>query len=163
MACLLPASGMVVFLRPSAVSSGMPELIAFLNGTIVRDIFSIKTLIVKFLSCALAVGGGMPAGMPDYNGIIPWFAVMGTYHSSPETSTLQVVGSLGLGTLQGQAGGMGGEGWRGFGWPALAEFQPRLPMSCKVANDSCHVSGDKWYVPITANHGIMALHLANIR
>ena len=52
----------VVFLRPSAAGSGMPELIGFLNGTFLRHIFNVKTYLVKFLSCALAVGGGMPVG-----------------------------------------------------------------------------------------------------
>jgi chloride channel 7 len=40
----------------------MPELIAFLNGTLVRHIFNIKTLAAKFMSCVLAVGCGMPVG-----------------------------------------------------------------------------------------------------
>ena len=52
----------VVFLRPSAAGSGMPELIGFLNGTFMRHIFNVKTFLVKFVSCALAVGGGMPVG-----------------------------------------------------------------------------------------------------
>lgn len=49
-------------LRPSAGGSGLPEIIAFLNGTIVRHIFNVKTLAVKFLSCVLAVSSGMPVG-----------------------------------------------------------------------------------------------------
>ena len=40
----------------------MPELIGFLNGTLIRHIFNIKTFAVKFFSCALAVGSGMPVG-----------------------------------------------------------------------------------------------------
>ena len=40
----------------------MPELIGFLNGTLIRHIFNIKTFVVKFFSCALAVGSGMPVG-----------------------------------------------------------------------------------------------------
>jgi len=59
---LLISSGIVVFLRPSAAGSGMPELIGFLNGTMIRHIFNLKTYVVKFFSCALAVGAGMPVG-----------------------------------------------------------------------------------------------------
>ncbi len=40
----------------------MPELIGFLNGTLIRHIFNIKTLVVKFVSCAMSVGSGMPVG-----------------------------------------------------------------------------------------------------
>lgn len=56
-------SGLIAIFRPSAASSGMPEIIAFLNGTVVRDIFALTTLFAKFFSCALAVGAGMPAGI----------------------------------------------------------------------------------------------------
>ena len=59
---LLPSTLIVVYLRPSAAGSGLPELIGFLNGTLIRHIFNIKTLAVKFLSCAMAVGSGMPVG-----------------------------------------------------------------------------------------------------
>lgn len=59
---LLISAGIVVFLRPSAAGSGMPELIGFLNGTMIRHIFNLKTYVVKFFSCALAVGAGMPIG-----------------------------------------------------------------------------------------------------
>uniref|UniRef100_T1EH39 Chloride channel protein n=1 Tax=Helobdella robusta TaxID=6412 RepID=T1EH39_HELRO len=48
--------------RPQASSSGIPELMGFLNGTVVRHIFNVKTLIIKFLSCVLAVSSGMPVG-----------------------------------------------------------------------------------------------------
>ncbi|XP_059079772.1 chloride channel protein C-like [Tigriopus californicus] len=59
---LLLSTIMVVYIRPSAESSGMPELIGFLNGTLIRHIFNLKTLVVKFLSCAFAVASGMPVG-----------------------------------------------------------------------------------------------------
>jgi H+/Cl- antiporter ClcA len=45
-----------------AASSGIPELIGFLNGVVIRRIFSLKTLIVKFVSCVLCVSAGMPVG-----------------------------------------------------------------------------------------------------
>ena len=47
---------------PEAGGSGLPELIAYLNGTNVRRIFSLKTYVVKFISCLLAVGSGLPVG-----------------------------------------------------------------------------------------------------
>ena len=52
----------MVYLRPSAAGSGMPELIGYLNGTLVRHIFNLRTLLVKFASCACAVGCGLPVG-----------------------------------------------------------------------------------------------------
>ncbi|CAL1547936.1 unnamed protein product [Lymnaea stagnalis] len=48
------------FWRPSAGGSGMPEVTGYLNGTQIRRIFSIRTLIAKFLSCVAAIGCGMP-------------------------------------------------------------------------------------------------------
>ena len=53
---------LVVLFHPSAAGSGMPELIGFLNGTLVKGIFSLKTFVIKFFSCAFAVGSGMPVG-----------------------------------------------------------------------------------------------------
>ena len=44
------------------LTPGIPEIIGFLNGTRIKDIFKVQTLIVKFLSCAFAVGCGMPVG-----------------------------------------------------------------------------------------------------
>lgn len=55
-------ASIVVFLRPSAGGSGIPELIGFLNGTVVRHIFNIKTMVVKFFSCVCVVAAGMPVG-----------------------------------------------------------------------------------------------------
>ncbi|XP_077983366.1 chloride channel protein C-like [Glandiceps talaboti] len=59
---VLAASLPVVYLRPSASGSGIPELIGYLNGTLVRNIFNVKTLLVKVWSCICAVGSGMPVG-----------------------------------------------------------------------------------------------------
>ncbi|KAJ8303302.1 hypothetical protein KUTeg_019698 [Tegillarca granosa] len=52
----------VVFWRPVAGGSGIPEVTGFLNGTNVRHIFNIQTLVVKFFSCVAAVGCGFPVG-----------------------------------------------------------------------------------------------------
>ncbi|XP_002739329.1 chloride channel protein C-like [Saccoglossus kowalevskii] len=59
---VLLASLPVVYLRPSATGSGIPELIGYLNGTMVGKIFNVKTLVVKIWSCICAVGSGMPVG-----------------------------------------------------------------------------------------------------
>ncbi|EDV27121.1 uncharacterized protein TRIADDRAFT_54756 [Trichoplax adhaerens] len=59
---VLVSASLVVFFRPSAGGSGMPELIGFLNGSRIRKVFSFKTMIIKFLSCVCAVGSGLPIG-----------------------------------------------------------------------------------------------------
>ncbi|KAK6185139.1 hypothetical protein SNE40_007435 [Patella caerulea] len=56
------SAAIVVFWRPSAAGSGIPEVTGFLNGTNVRHIFSLQTMFVKFLSCVMAIGCGMPVG-----------------------------------------------------------------------------------------------------
>ncbi|XP_078602296.1 chloride channel protein B-like isoform X3 [Branchiostoma floridae x Branchiostoma japonicum] len=61
-ALVIVGSGMVVFLAPAAAGSGLPELIGYLNGTVVHQIFNIKTFLVKFISCACAVASGLPVG-----------------------------------------------------------------------------------------------------
>lgn len=58
----LVSSCLLVLYQPAAAGSGIPEIIGFLNGTRIKDIFKMQTLIVKFLSCAFAVGCGMPVG-----------------------------------------------------------------------------------------------------
>ncbi|GFO14219.1 chloride channel protein [Plakobranchus ocellatus] len=62
MAFAIFAAVVIVFWRPSAGGSGLPEVTGFLNGTQVKKIFSVKTLTAKFLSCVSAIGCGMPIG-----------------------------------------------------------------------------------------------------
>ena len=59
---VLLSTASVVLLSPSAAGSGTPELISFLNGTMIKQFFNIETFLVKFGSCALAVGAGLPVG-----------------------------------------------------------------------------------------------------
>ncbi len=70
----LVASSLLVMYQPAAAGSGIPEIIGFLNGTRIKDIFKMQTLIVKFLSCAFAVGCGMPVGYEvgcsDFNNLM---------------------------------------------------------------------------------------------
>jgi chloride channel 7 len=99
-ALILLSGGLVAIVAPAAAASGLPEVIAFLNGTyqvqIFRDtpscspltlrhphshprpnprpnpdtrdgtcqvkIFEMRTLLVKFVACLLAVGSGLPVG-----------------------------------------------------------------------------------------------------
>ena len=56
------AAAVVIGIQPAAASSGIPEVIAYLNGTHQRKIFNVKTLVIKFISCFLAVGSGLPVG-----------------------------------------------------------------------------------------------------
>ena len=65
------ASCTLVLYQPAAAGSGIPEIIGFLNGTKIKDIFKLQTLIVKFLSCAFAVGAGMPVGYEVIDQLLP--------------------------------------------------------------------------------------------
>lgn len=56
------SSALVVGMAPAAVSSGVPEVMAYLNGVLLPKVFNIFTVIVKFASCALAVASGLPVG-----------------------------------------------------------------------------------------------------
>ena len=58
----MAAAAVVVMIQPAAASSGIPEVIAYLNGTNQRNIFNIRTLAIKFVSCILAVSSGLPVG-----------------------------------------------------------------------------------------------------
>lgn len=52
----------VVFGAPAAAGAGVAEVMAFLNGVRIPKVFSVRTLLVKFFSCAMAVGSGLPVG-----------------------------------------------------------------------------------------------------
>ena len=52
----------VVFWEPMAAGSGLPEVIAYLNGTRIRYIFSFKTGVAKFISVVFSVASGLPVG-----------------------------------------------------------------------------------------------------
>ena len=56
------ASGLVVYIEPAAASSGVPEVIAYLNGVHVKQIFNIRTGVVKLFSTVCSVGSGLPVG-----------------------------------------------------------------------------------------------------
>lgn len=56
------SASLVVFVEPAAAASGVPEVIAFLNGVRIPRIFNIRTLVIKFLSAVCAVASGLPVG-----------------------------------------------------------------------------------------------------
>ncbi|KAK9806419.1 hypothetical protein WJX73_004486 [Symbiochloris irregularis] len=56
------SSWTVVTLAPQASGAGVAEVMAYLNGCLIPKVFNVRTLGVKFISCALAVGSGLPVG-----------------------------------------------------------------------------------------------------
>jgi len=50
------------FICQEAGGSGIPEVIGFLNGTVMRHVLNLPTICVKFFSCSCAVGAGLPVG-----------------------------------------------------------------------------------------------------
>ncbi|CAL8095571.1 unnamed protein product [Orchesella dallaii] len=56
------ASFIVVYVCPSTAGSGMPELMAILNGVAVRKMLSIKVLFWKILSSSLSILSTLPVG-----------------------------------------------------------------------------------------------------
>jgi len=80
------ATALVVYVAPAAGGSGIPECMGFLNGIQVPKVFNLNTFIVKFLSCAAAVGAGMPIG-PE-GPMIHMGAIIGAGLSQGESTTL---------------------------------------------------------------------------
>lgn len=56
------AAAAVLLWRPAAGGSGVPEVMAYLNGCELRRVFDYQTAAAKFFSCALAVSSGLPVG-----------------------------------------------------------------------------------------------------
>lgn len=44
------------------MGSGIPELVAYLNGANIKKIFNVKTFMARFFSCLFAVSSGLPVG-----------------------------------------------------------------------------------------------------
>lgn len=84
---LVIASALVVLVSPSAASSGVPELTAFLNGTLVRHYFNLRTFVVKFTSCILAVSSGLPVGQEGP--MIHIGSIIGSWLSQFKSDTLK--------------------------------------------------------------------------
>ena len=62
LALVYGSTWLVVNIAPEAGGAGVSEVMAYLNGCDLPNLFNLKTLIVKFLSAALAVGSGLPVG-----------------------------------------------------------------------------------------------------
>ena len=58
----LISASLVICIQPAAAASGVPEIMAFLNGVLVRKVFNVTTGCVKFVSVIFAVGSGLPVG-----------------------------------------------------------------------------------------------------
>ncbi|XP_076448834.1 chloride channel protein C-like [Babylonia areolata] len=86
-AFVLFSTAIIIFWRPSAGGSGIPEVTGYLNGTHIRHIFSLKTMAAKFLSCVTAIGCGMPVG-PE-GPMIHLGALVGAGVSQARSETLQ--------------------------------------------------------------------------
>ena len=71
---------------PAAKSSGVPEVIAYLNGVTIRTAFNLRTGLCKFVSCAFAVASGLAAG-PE-GPMIHLGAILGRGLSQTESSAL---------------------------------------------------------------------------
>ena len=56
------AALMVVRIAPAASASGVPQIMAFLNGVRVPQVLNVWTFVVKFASCSLVVAAGLPVG-----------------------------------------------------------------------------------------------------
>lgn len=59
---VLCASALVVYWQPPAGGSGIPDVMGYLNGVNLPKIFNVRTLVVKFTSCVLAISSGLPVG-----------------------------------------------------------------------------------------------------
>jgi chloride channel 7 len=62
LALVYASTWLVVNIAPEAAGAGVAEVMAYLNGTHMPKVMNLKTLGVKFLSAALAVGSGLPVG-----------------------------------------------------------------------------------------------------
>ena len=56
------ASAVITFGAPEGAGSGLPEVIAYLNGVRVRYIFNFRICVLKFVSVIFAVSSGLPVG-----------------------------------------------------------------------------------------------------
>eukprot|EP01012_Entosiphon_sulcatum_P007737 TRINITY_DN14025_c0_g1_i2.p1 TRINITY_DN14025_c0_g1~~TRINITY_DN14025_c0_g1_i2.p1 ORF type:complete len:831 (+),score=165.20 TRINITY_DN14025_c0_g1_i2:34-2526(+) len=84
---VLLASVPVVFIQPVAAGSGVPEVMAYLNGIRLPKVFNIRTLATKLFSCICAVSSSLPCG-PE-GPIIHLGAMVGAGVSQGRSRTLR--------------------------------------------------------------------------
>ena len=56
------ATGLVVWIEPASSGSGIPDLKAYLNGTNLRQLLTVKALVCKVVGVLFSVGGGLCVG-----------------------------------------------------------------------------------------------------
>ncbi|EAN76853.1 chloride channel protein, putative [Trypanosoma brucei brucei TREU927] len=57
------AAGVVVYFEPGAAGGGIPDVMAYLNGVHVPKVMTLRTFVVKSISCVCGVAGGLPVGL----------------------------------------------------------------------------------------------------
>lgn len=62
LALVYASAWLVVNIAPDAAGSGVPHLIAYLNGCDVPRLFDAKTMVIKYISAILAVSSGLAVG-----------------------------------------------------------------------------------------------------
>ena len=77
----------VAYFAPAAGGSGVPDVMAYLNGIDVPRVFHLRTFVVKFVSTMCAVASGLPVG--------------------PEGPMIHLGATLGAGVSQGDTGALG--------------------------------------------------------
>lgn len=92
LALVYTSTWLVVNVAPEAAGAGVAEVTAYLNGCFVPKILNIKTLAVKFLSAATAVGSGLPVG-PE-GPMIHIGAIVGAGLSQGHSTTLGIDSGL---------------------------------------------------------------------
>lgn len=78
---------------PAGSGSGVPDVMAYLNGVMMINLFNIKTLLCKVCSCILAVAGGLPVG-PE-GPMIHIGALVGAGVGSGRSATLHLTRTTG--------------------------------------------------------------------
>ena len=91
----------VAFWSPEAGGSGVPEVMAYLNGCNVPKVFSLKVFLVKFISTICSNASGLPVG-PE-GPMIHLGAMMGAGLSQGDSATLGMTTPCAL-----------SDGWMGF-------------------------------------------------
>ena len=56
------ATGLVVWVEPASSGSGIPDLKAYLNGTNLRQLLTLKAAVCKVIGVLFSVGGGLCVG-----------------------------------------------------------------------------------------------------
>jgi chloride channel 7 len=80
------AALLVVKLAPAASASGVPQIMAFLNGVRIPKLLNAWTFVVKFFSCSFVVAAGLPVG-PE-GPLIHMGAILGSAMSGLHSTTM---------------------------------------------------------------------------